>query len=356
MNTHHITAVTLFTAIILFETLFPFRAYFNRLKHYGKNAIFSLLNGLLTGLSSAFMSVYAFTIIEKHQLGLLNQIQLPTLVSMAAAFLMFDLWIYYWHRLNHIIPFLWRFHQVHHNDIEVDMSTGLRFHPGEVLMASMLNIVIFMIVGLNIEQIIVYKGIFHINVIISHSNIAIPESFDKLLRLFLVSPNMHRVHHSIKSDETNSNFSSVLTLWDRIFGTYRESDFKKIVFGLESDRGEECQTITYLLKLPFKRLKQIDVSAANSLISEENVIVLDARKNSDYQKSHIEGARSIDGEALGDFIDQADKSKTILCYCYKGISSKGPCRMLISAGFKKVYNLKGGFDAWCKNKDSSKII
>jgi len=116
----------------------------------------------------------------------------------------------------------------------------------------------------------------------------------------------------------------------------------------ETDQGEECQTITYLLKLPFKRLKQIDVPTAKSLIREENVTLLDARKSGDYQKSHIEGARSIDGEALNDFIDQADKSKTILCYCYKGISSKGPCRRLIQAGFKKVYNLKGGFDAWCK--------
>lgn len=348
MNSHPITTVILLTVIILFETLFPFRTYFSRLKHYGKNAIFSLLNGLLTGLSSAFMSVYAFTLIEKYRLGLLNQIQLPALASMVAAFLMFDLWIYSWHRLNHIIPFLWRFHQVHHNDIEMDMSTALRFHPGEILMASMLNVIIFIIAGLSIEQIIVYKGIFHINVMIHHSNIAIPESFDRLLRLFIVSPNTHRVHHSIKREETDSNFSSVLTVWDRMFGTYRESDPEKIVFGLESDRTEECQTIKYLLKLPFKKLRQIDVSTAKSMLSEGNIVVLDARKNNDYHKSHIEGALSIEGGALNDFIDRTDKSRTVLCYCYKGISSKRLCRKLIQAGFRNVCNLKGGFNAWCK--------
>jgi len=241
---------------------------------------------------------------------------------------------------------LWRFHQVHHNDIEVDMSTALRFHPGEILLASMSNVLIFIIVGLNIEQIILYKGIFHINVIIHHSNIAVPESLDKLLRLVIVTPNMHRVHHSIKKQETDSNFSSVLTLWDKMFGTYRESDPEKIVFGLETDRGEECQTIKYLLTLPFKRSKQINAVQAKSMISKENVIVIDNRKNKDYNESHIDGALSLDESTLNHFINQTDKSKPIICYCYKGISSKGLCRKLTQAGFKNVYNLIGGYDAW----------
>lgn len=292
------------------------------------------------------MSVCAFAMIEKNQLGLLNLIQLPKLALMITALLLFDLWIYSWHRLNHIIPFLWSFHQVHHNDIEMDMSTALRFHPGEILMASAFNVIIFIIIGLNIEQIIVYKGIFHINVLIQHSNIAIPKGLDKFLRLGIVTPNMHRVHHSIKREETDSNFSSVLTIWDRIFGTYRESDPEKIIFGLEIDRTDDCQNIPYLLKLPFKQIKQISVSQAKSMIKDNNTIIIDARKNKDFKQSHVEGALSIEGNAFNNFIDQTDKSKLIICYCYKGISSKRFCGKLTQAGFKNVYNLKGGYDAW----------
>jgi len=253
INNHQIVAILVLTVIILAETLFPFRKHLDRLKHYGKNAVFSLVNGLITGLGSAFMSVCVFTLIEKNHLGLLNRIQWPTIVSTLVAVLLFDLWIYSWHRLNHTTAFLWRFHQVHHNDMKMDMSTALRFHPGEISFSSILNIAIFMLAGINMEQIIIYKAIFHTNVLIHHSNIAIPEGLDKLLRRVIVTPNMHRVHHSIKREETDSNFSSVLTLWDKIFGTYRESDPKKMIFGLETDRTEECQTISYLLKLPFKK-------------------------------------------------------------------------------------------------------
>jgi len=103
-----------------------------------------------------------------------------------------------------------------------------------------------------------------------------------------------------------------------------------------------------IVRLLFQKYQQIDVSTAKSMINEGDVIVLDARKSKDHHESHIEGALSIESDALSDFIDQTDKSKTILCYCYKGISSKGSCRKLVQAGFKNVYNLKGGFEAWCK--------
>jgi len=194
-----------------------------------------------------------FLWIEDHQVGLLNQFVLPAAVKLLIAFVLFDLWIYLWHRANHLIPFLWRFHQIHHSDLEMDMSTALRFHPIEILLASMFNILIFTLIGMNLDQIILYKLVFHTNVLIQHSNVALPERWDRLMRYVIVTPNMHRVHHSMKREETDSNYASVLSFCDRIFGSYRESDPRTIVFGLESERSEEDQKVTHLLKLPFTR-------------------------------------------------------------------------------------------------------
>lgn len=103
-----------------------------------------------------------------------------------------------------------------------------------------------------------------------------------------------------------------------------------------------------IVKLLFKNYQQINVSQAKSMINEGGIIVIDARKSKDHHESHIEGALSMKKNVLSDFIDRTDKSRSIICYCYKGISSKGLCRKLVQAGFKNVYNLKGGFDAWCK--------
>ena len=103
-----------------------------------------------------------------------------------------------------------------------------------------------------------------------------------------------------------------------------------------------------LLELLFKKSKQINVAQARSMIKEKDVIIVDVRKSKDYQQSHVEGALSIEGSTLNNFIDQTNKSNPIICYCYKGISSKRFCGKLTRAGFKNVYNLKGGYDAWCK--------
>jgi len=133
------------------------------------------------------------------------------------------------------------------------MSTALRFHPIEILLASMFNILIFTLIGMNLDQIILYKLVFHTNVLIQHSNVALPERWDRLMRYIIVTPNMHRVHHSMKREETDSNYASVLSFCDRIFGSYRESDPRTVVFGLESERSEEDQKVINLLKLPFTR-------------------------------------------------------------------------------------------------------
>ena len=252
LSTTQVISICVFVAILLFEVLFPFREYVGRLRHFGKNMIFALINAVITGLSSAAMSIWVFLWIDKNDIGLLNLFEMPLWLSMLLAALIFDAWIYWWHRLNHIVPFFWRFHQVHHNDTEMDMSTALRFHPGEIFLSSIANAGIFVLFGITVELIVFYKLVFSLNVLFHHSNIALPGSLDRFMRIFLVSPNMHRVHHSQKIEETNSNYSSALTIWDRIFGSYRRNDPSTIVFGLDFDRKPEEQGLKYLLLRPFK--------------------------------------------------------------------------------------------------------
>ncbi len=211
------------------------------------------MNTALLTLFAGTLNVWAFLLIAEYQIGFLNWIEIPFVAAALLASLLWDAWIYAWHRLNQRTPFFWRFHQVHHSDVQMDLSTALRFHPGEILLSSLANIVVFTALGIALEYMILYKVVFNLNVLFHHSNVAIPEKWDRILRLFLVSPNMHRVHHSRRMRETNSNYSSVLSVWDRLFGTYRESETDRIVFGLEYDRTVEAQSLVQLMKRPFIR-------------------------------------------------------------------------------------------------------
>ncbi len=261
LEPNQILAIAVFLGIALFETALPFREYPHRFRHLGKNGVFAILNSVILALFGATLNVWIFLWIAENDIGLLNQIETPFWLAAVLASVLFDGWIYWWHRLNHVVPFFWRFHQVHHSDTEMDLSTALRFHPGEMLLSSLANIAVFAALGITIELIVIYKIVFNLNVLWHHSNIALSEKWDRMFRAVLVSPNMHRVHHSMKVRETNSNYSSVLSVWDRLFGSYRKSDPDKIVFGLDYDRESEDQKLGRLMARPFTANKRTDRNA-----------------------------------------------------------------------------------------------
>lgn len=246
-------ALGVFVCIMLLEVLFPFRKYLLRLSHYGRNAVWGVINALLLAVFGAFINISVFLWIDHSEFGLLQQLEIPLGVSVLLGLLGLDAWTYFLHRLHHACPSLWRFHQVHHSDIQMDSSTAFRFHPGEVLVYSVFYIVFFIPFGITIEMMALYKTLFFVNVVFHHSNIRLPKGVDRLGRFLIVSPNMHRVHHSKKMIEANSNFASGLSIWDRIFGKYCESDPDKIVLGLEYDRSKSEQTLRRLLSRPFRK-------------------------------------------------------------------------------------------------------
>ena len=203
---------------------------------------------LLAAPLIAWVSLWA----ESSGFGLLRLAQLPSIIATIMAILLFDGWMYLWHRSNHEINFLWRFHRVHHSDPEMDATTATRFHTGEILISSALRLAVIPLLGITVGQLLVYEMLLLPVILFHHSNIRFPDRADRWLRLVIVTPAIHRVHHSRLRSETDSNYSSVFSFWDRIAGTFRlRQDGQPVKFGLDEYDGEAWQTIRGLLIAPF---------------------------------------------------------------------------------------------------------
>jgi len=221
------------------------------LPNIGLAAANTVLNLLFVGLT-----IGACQWSSVHSMGVLYLFSVPYVIKIILAFLLFDLWMYGWHRLNHRFPFFWRFHKVHHSDHELDSTTALRFHPGEIFFSHVANLGIIVFLGMDLTMLVIYKMIFVPVIVFHHSNIALPEKWDRVLRCILVTPQMHRVHHSDLQSETDSNYSSVLSWWDRIFASFkRREDTRTIHFGLTDVSTQRSRELTSLLKMPIEKTK-----------------------------------------------------------------------------------------------------
>jgi len=184
----------------------------------GLSVINSLILKLILPGGLALIAVFS----EKNNYGLLNQIQSNTTLEIIIGLIILDLVIYFQHRLFHAIPLLWRLHRVHHSDRDFDVTTAIRFHPVEILLSLCIKMAVVFIFGIDALTIVIFEIILSTCALFNHSNIRIPLFLDKWLRLLIVTPDMHRVHHSIYVDETNSNYGFNLPWWDRLFRTYQD--------------------------------------------------------------------------------------------------------------------------------------
>jgi sterol desaturase/sphingolipid hydroxylase (fatty acid hydroxylase superfamily) len=197
----------------------------------GTNFAMGLIAALLYTLLP-LTSVAAAEWARSDDFGLLNLAE-PT--PLAAAVLTFVLWslVNYWlHRLFHLSPWLWRLHRIHHSDTAVDLSTGFRNHPGEVLAAALARALLAAGLGLSVAGVIAYEAAAFVGVVFSHSNLRLAPGLDRVLRALIVTPAMHHVHHSARRTETDSNYGDLFSIWDRLFGTYRSGDPKSLRLGL----------------------------------------------------------------------------------------------------------------------------
>jgi len=154
--------------------------------------------------------------------GLLSYYPVPVAVAIVVSVIAMDFTIYLQHVMVHAVPALWRLHRVHHADLDFDVTTGARFHTVEILLSMLIKFATIIVLGPPVVAVVIFEVVLNATAMFNHSNLSMPKGLDRVLRWFLVTPDMHRVHHSVEDDEANSNFGFSLPWWDRLFGTYRD--------------------------------------------------------------------------------------------------------------------------------------
>lgn len=197
------------------------RSEIPRLLRWTNNLALVVIDTILVRLMFPVVAVGLALLSEERGWGLFNVIAMPGWLAFVLSLLMFDLIIYLQHVMFHAVPALWRLHRMHHSDLEFDVTTGLRFHPVEILLSMAIKLAIVASVGPPAIAVLIFEVLLNATSMFNHSNIRIPPRIDSILRLLVVTPDMHRVHHSIYPSETNSNFGFNLPWWDRLLGTYR---------------------------------------------------------------------------------------------------------------------------------------
>jgi sterol desaturase/sphingolipid hydroxylase (fatty acid hydroxylase superfamily) len=245
-----------FAALAVLEAAFPRRArQVSRGHRWPSNIAISALNQVFLRLilpaSAVAVAVYA----EQRKLGLFSQVALPPWLEMLAAVLILDLAIYLQHLVYHAVPVLWRFHRMHHADVEFDVTTGIRFHPLSALLSGFIKLGAVLAIGASPMAVLAFEVLLNATSLFNHSNLRIPPAIDKILRLFMVTPDMHRVHHSSDPYEVNRNFGFNFPWWDRMFRTYHGQPalgHGEMVIGLDRFRQERELRLDRMLSQPFR--------------------------------------------------------------------------------------------------------
>lgn len=237
------------------ESVVPLYVYEkNRLRRALPNISLTVLL-VLTNLVLSFATVGVSNLVVNRQLGLLFLLHtLPTWLTALLGIMALDFFTYLAHLLMHKSWLGWQFHRVHHSDYEVNVTTAFRQHPGETVWRILWYGLAVALFGISPFVLVLYLTISTLNAQLEHTNIKLSESVDRVLRMLLVTPNMHKVHHSREQYQTDTNYSNIFSVWDRILGTYTSTiDFSRLRYGLDGFDGAKKQTLPALLKLPFSR-------------------------------------------------------------------------------------------------------
>ncbi len=231
-------------------------------KRWGTNFSIVLTDVVVVRLLFPVAIVEIAMLVQAQGMGLMNNLNMVLSAKFFLSIVLLDLLIYLQHVLFHFVPWFWRLHRVHHTDLEIDSTTGIRFHPLEIILSMLIKMLGVAILGPPVIAVIVYEIILNGASIFNHSNVKIPVKIDALLRWIIVTPDVHRVHHSILRRETDSNYGNFLTCWDRLFRTYRaqpESGHKGMTIGLREFRDEEYQKFSSLLLQPIQNMSRSEL-------------------------------------------------------------------------------------------------
>jgi sterol desaturase/sphingolipid hydroxylase (fatty acid hydroxylase superfamily) len=251
-----VVLAALYVALFNVETRFPLReAKRPKLKRFLVNIG---LSGLALATGVYIVAPVALALATRStSFGLLNVLPLPPTVKFILGFLAMDLTFYYWHRANHVFLIFWRFHNVHHIDPDMDVSTSLRFHFGEVLYSTGFRALQVYLLGISVLTYLVYEVAFQCATLFHHSNVRLPIKLERALNKIIVTPRVHGIHHSIVKDETNSNYSVIFRWWDLLHGTLRlnvkQAD---VVIGVPAYMDPQDNKFLNLLLLPFRKQRE----------------------------------------------------------------------------------------------------
>ena len=248
----------IFAIIALWEILSPRRQLtVSKGVRWLNNLGLVFFNSLVLRILFPTAAVGVAIIAQQKGWGVLNNAELPFAISVVIAVITMDFVIYLQHVMVHAIPVLWRLHRVHHADLDYDVTTGARFHTIEIILSMLIKIATIVLLGPPVVAVVIFEVLLNATAMFNHGNIYIPEKIDRILRLFVVTPDMHRVHHSVHAPLTNSNFGFNLPWWDRLFGTYvaqPPEGHTDMEIGLENFRDpKQVDRLPGMLMLPFVR-------------------------------------------------------------------------------------------------------
>lgn len=245
-----------FTLLALWEWAYPRRELTQaKSKRWLNNIALVVCNTIVLRILLPIAAVGVAYLVEQEHWGFANHLEVPFWAKVLISFILLDISIYFQHVIFHVIPIMWRFHRVHHSDLDCDVTTGLRFHPVEIVVSILIKFVVIISLGAPVLAVILFEVVLNLMSMFSHSNIRLNAKFERLLRWLLVTPDMHRVHHSVSENETNSNFGFNISLWDRIFATYMAAPaagHQGMTIGLDQFREPKWQAFNSLLIMPFE--------------------------------------------------------------------------------------------------------
>lgn len=248
-----------FALLAAIEFRRPLRPHDNRWSlRWSANLGLAFIGALLMRVLFPAAAVGFGLFAEKHGLGLMRVWSPAPVVAIVTGMVLLDLAIYFQHVVFHFVPTLWRFHRVHHADMAFDITTAMRFHPLELLLSMAIKALVICLIGPPILAIMLFELLLNASSLFTHANIRLPAQLDRFLRIGIVTPDMHRIHHSTLPVETNSNFGFNISVWDRVFGTYRSvalRDQSSMQIGINGLRDPaSVLTLRGMLVLPFQRL------------------------------------------------------------------------------------------------------
>lgn len=243
----------------LLEAKFPARERTQpRVRRWSTNFGLVVIDTLAIRFLFPVIAVGTALWVKSQGWGLLNNLAIPDWAAIGLAIVILDMMIYWQHVASHKIPFLWQLHKVHHADRDLDASSGLRFHPAEIVLSMIYKIAIVTALGAPVLAVIIFEIVLNACAVFNHANVRVPRWVEKPLRLVMVTPALHRIHHSVIEAETNSNYGFSVIWWDRIFGTFTARPSGKLTLGLSEYQTDAPSGLWWSLCTPFRRKSLLD--------------------------------------------------------------------------------------------------